>query len=97
MNKTPKTGLGAVLDETFAALHQAKPQQLDAIIDRHHKRFVQDLARAHNMLGMLLVCAHDDMDDLVELGWLQIALSEMTLSWQRFALPPAGQQNTDGD
>jgi hypothetical protein len=92
-----KSGLGAVMDATLTALHQAKPQALDNIISKHDQRFVQDLARASKMLGLLLVCAHDDLDDLVELGWLQIALSEMCLSWLRFSLPTPDQRTADGD
>jgi hypothetical protein len=94
---TYKSGLGSVMDATLSALQQARPQALNIIIDKHDQRFVQDLARASKMLGLLLVARHDDMDDLVELGWLQIALSEMCLSWLRFSLPNPDQRTASGD
>lgn len=76
------TSLGAVFSDLIDSLAKADPERLEEILQDPSHELLAAIASHQKALGQMLVQLDDQGFNTAEqIGWLIIALSEITTSW----------------
>lgn len=76
------TSIGTVFEDLIRALNKADPDQLAFIAAQSQEPLAENIAYFQKAIGLFLAHTYKDQGGhLSDLGWLVVALAELSLSW----------------